>query len=282
MMQAPLDQTFAVMAASRSDDEISDRPRSIFEYASVRWTIRLVLMVVILALWQYAAGRWIDINWISKPTDVANKLLEWWKGGELSSNIAITAGEALAGFVLGTLSGGTVGFIFGWFRRVADILDPFIIAIYSLPKVALAPLFIIWFGIGFEMKVILTSVIVFFLVFFNTYSGVRETSRELIDIVRLMGAGTPQVLVWVVLPSALTAIFIGLRVSVPYALIGAVVGEMMASNRGIGFLLVQSAGQFDTAGTFAALFILVVISMLFNEAIRYAERPLTRWKGVQR
>jgi len=132
------------------------------------------------------------------------------------------------------------------------------------------------------MKVILTGVIVFFLVFFNTYSGVRDTSRELIDIVRLMGAKTPQVLWWVVLPSALTAIFVGLRVSVPYALIGAVVGEMMASNRGVGFLLMQSAGQFDTAGTFASLLVLIVISAFFNESIRYLEAYLLRWKDVQR
>ncbi len=266
----------------RAEDEFRDAPQSALDFMIIRIAIRLLLTAAILLLWQYASGRWIEEYWISRPTDVAAKIVEWWYSGDLLTHMGITAGEAISGFLIGTLAGGVVGFIFGWFKRVAEILDPIIIAIYSLPKVALAPLFIIWFGIGFEMKVILTAVIVFFLVFFNTYSGVRDTSRELIDIVRLMGAKTPQVLWWVVLPSALTAIFVGLRVSVPYALIGAVVGEMMASNRGVGFLLMQSAGQFDTAGTFAALLTLIAISAAFNESIRYLEAYLLRWKEVQR
>jgi len=266
----------------RAEEEFSDAPRSTLDIPAVRIGIRVVLVVTLLVLWEYASGRWIEEYWVSRPTDVWAKIVEWWHSGDLLTHMGITAGEAISGFLIGTVTGGLVGFIFGWYKRIADILDPFIIAIYSLPKVALAPLFIIWFGIGFEMKVILTGVIVFFLVFFNTYSGVRDTSRELIDIVRLMGAKTPQVLWWVVLPSALTAIFVGLRVSVPYALIGAVVGEMMASNRGVGFLLMQSAGQFDTAGTFASLLVLIVISAFFNESIRYLEAYLLRWKDVQR
>lgn len=266
----------------RAEDEFSDAPRSPMDMPAIRIGIRLLMITVFLIAWEYVSGRWIEEYWVSRPTEVWAKIVEWWQSGDLVLHMGITSGEAMSGFLIGTILGGVVGFIFGWYKRIADILDPFIIAIYSLPKVALAPLFIIWFGIGFEMKVILTAVIVFFLVFFNTYSGVRDTSRELIDIVRLMGAKTPQVLWWVVLPSALTAIFVGLRVSVPYALIGAVVGEMMASNRGVGFLLMQSAGQFDTAGTFAALLVLIVISAVFNETIRHLEAYLLRWKDVQR
>jgi len=271
-----------VPRSKRAAEEFSDAPRSAIDIPAVRICIRLILVTILLLTWEYASGRWIEEYWVSRPTDVWAKIVEWWHSGDLIMHMGITAGEAISGFLIGTIFGGIVGFIFGWYKRIADILDPFIIAIYSLPKVALAPLFIIWFGIGFEMKVILTGVIVFFLVFFNTYSGVRDTSRELIDIVRLMGAKTPQILWWVVLPSALTAIFVGLRVSVPYALIGAVVGEMMASNRGIGFLLMQSAGQFDTAGTFASLLVLIVISAAFNESIRHLESYLLRWKHVQR
>ncbi|WP_373086599.1 ABC transporter permease [Sneathiella sp.] len=266
----------------RAEDEFSDAPRSPMDMPAIRIGIRLLMITVFLITWEYVSGRWIEEYWVSRPTEVWAKIVEWWQSGDLVLHMGITSGEAMSGFLIGTILGGVVGFIFGWYKRIADILDPFIIAIYSLPKVALAPLFIIWFGIGFEMKVILTAVIVFFLVFFNTYSGVRDTSRELIDIVRLMGAKTPQVLWWVVLPSALTAIFVGLRISVPYALIGAVVGEMMASNRGVGFLLMQSAGQFDTAGTFAALLVLIVISAVFNETIRHLEAYLLRWKDVQR
>jgi NitT/TauT family transport system permease protein len=243
---------------------------------------RTVLLVVLLAAWQLASGRLIQPFWISSPLEVAQRLADWYEKGKLMPNIGVTLFEALSGFLIGTIAGGAVGLLLGWFRRLADLLDPFIIGLYSLPKVALAPLFILWFGIGLQMKVILTAVIVFFLVFFNTYSGVRDTSRELIDIIRLMGAGTGEVVRRVVLPSALTAIFVGLRVSIPYAMIGAVVAEMMASNRGVGYLLVDSTGQFDTAGAFAALTLLLVLSLALNAIVVRLERYLLRWKRVSR
>jgi NitT/TauT family transport system permease protein len=243
---------------------------------------RTLLLVVLLAAWQLASGRLIQPFWISSPLEVAQRLADWHEKGKLMPNIGVTLFEALSGFLIGTIAGGAVGLLLGWFRRLADLLDPFIIGLYSLPKVALAPLFILWFGIGLQMKVILTAVIVFFLVFFNTYSGVRDTSRELIDIIRLMGAGTGEVVRRVVLPSALTAIFVGLRVSIPYAMIGAVVAEMMASNRGVGYLLVDSTGQFDTAGAFAALTLLLVLSLALNAIVVRLERYLLRWKRVSR
>ncbi len=247
------------------------------------WVRRLALLAALLAIWEVGARlRWFDPQFSSFPTQIFAALADLARSGDLVQHVPITVTEAVVGFACGTLVGGIVGFVFGWYEKVAELLDPFIIAIYSLPKVALAPLFILWFGIGIQAKIILTATIVFFLVFFNTYAGVRDTSREQIDIVRLMGARTGQVLWRVVLPSALTAIFVGLRVSVPYALIGAVVGEMMASNRGVGFLLVRATGQFDTAGAFAALFVLIVISTCFNAGIVTLERYLLRWKKVQR
>ena len=249
----------------------------------ILWTKRVLLAGGLLALWEFAAwARWFNPLFSSFPSEIYAALVELVRSGDLLQHAPITITEAVVGFVCGTVVGGAVGFVFGWWEKVAELLDPFIIAIYSLPKVALAPLFILWFGIGIQAKIILTATIVFFLVFFNTYAGVRDTSRELIDIVRLMGARTPQVLWRVVLPSAMAAIFVGLRVSVPYALIGAVVGEMMASTRGVGVLLVRANGQFDTAGAFAALFVLIVISTCFNAAIVTLERYLLRWKKVQR
>jgi len=249
---------------------------------------RMLIFVALLAVWELCVRYQMELFnqkidfFTSRPSLIFQRLYEWAVGGQLTQHVPITILEAFLGFMIGTAVGGTVGFIFGWFEKVADLLDPFIIAIYSLPKVALAPLFILWFGIGIETKIILTATIVFFLVFYNTYAGVRDVSRELVDIVRLMGAGTLQVLWRVVLPSALTVIFVGLRVSVPYALIGAVVGEMMASNRGIGFLLTNSTGQFDTAGAFAALVLLVIISTILNAMVVALEKYLLRWKRTQR
>ena len=151
---------------------------------------RLILFAALLALWEAGVRYgWIDPYFTSQPSMIWQRLQEWAVGGQLVQHVPITIIEAVLGFIAGTIVGGITGFIFGWFEKVADLLEPFIIAFYSLPKVALAPLFILWFGIGIETKIILTATIVFFLVFFNTFTGVRDTSRELVDIVRLMGAG---------------------------------------------------------------------------------------------
>jgi NitT/TauT family transport system permease protein len=179
---------------------------------------------------------------------------------------------------LGSAAGIVAGTLLGRAQLLAEIVEPFIMAFYSLPKVALAPLFVLWFGIGIEMKIVLTAAVVFFLVFLNTYTGVRSVSRELVTILRLMGASERHVLTKVVIPSAITWVFAGLRISVPYALIGAIVGELVASNRGLGFLLSSSAGQFQTAGVFAALFAIVALAFILNLAVKFAEKRLMVWK----
>jgi NitT/TauT family transport system permease protein len=266
----------ALLEAERREIEAQGQRSSILLYCG-----RALLLLCIIAFWEYAGTYLVDPFWISTPSAVAARLVEWANSGNLLRHVMFTIGEAVAGFVIGTITGGFAGFMLGWFKRLALLLDPFVVAIYSLPKVALAPLFILWFGIGIETKIILTAVIVFFLVLFNAYAGVRNTSRELIDIVRLMGASSWGVMWRVVLPSALAMIFLGLRISVPYALIGAVVGEMMASNRGIGYLIVQSTGQFDTAGAFAAFVLLIVISTAFNALVLWGERYSIRWKPYE-
>ncbi len=171
-----------------------------------------------------------------------------------------------------------LGVILGRAKNLADLLNPFIMAFYSLPKIALGPLLIIWFGIGMDMKIILTAVVVFFLVFLNTYTGVRGVSQELVAILRLMGANERHVLRKVVLPSAVVWVFAGLRLSVPYAVIGAIVGEMIASNRGLGYLLTYSSIQFDTAGVFAAIFAIVILSSILNFCVDMLARVAMPWQ----
>jgi NitT/TauT family transport system permease protein len=180
--------------------------------------------------------------------------------------------------VLGATVGIAVGLLLGRNELLAKLLDPILISIYSLPKVALAPLFIMWFGIGIEMKIILTATIVFFLVFLNTYSGVRAVDREQLEILRLMGAREHHLITKVVFPSAIQWVFTGLKLSVPYALIGAIVGEIMASNRGLGYLLQDAAGQLDTAGVFAALVAIIALALLLQAVVRMVETRLMPWK----
>ncbi len=162
---------------------------------------------------------------------------------------------------------------------LAKIFDPFISALYSIPKIALAPLFILWFGIDMQMKVIFAAVTVFFLVFFNTLSGVRNVDQNLIDAVRLMGGKPRDIMLKVIVPSAMGYVLTGVHIAIPYALVGAVIGELIASNRGLGYLIDSSASDFNTAGVFAALVVLTIIGGLLNAIVNFIDRKTSRWKA---
>lgn len=242
------------------------------------WAFRILFGLLLLMVWQLAAGRLIDEFWISTPLSIVARLSDWIRTGLLLHHTMVTLQEALGGLLIGGVAGIVLGFSLGQNDFLARIMDPYITAVYSLPKVALAPLFILWFGIGITAKVVYSAVVVFFLVFFNTFAGVRDVDKDLIDVIRIMGGGRWHLLVKIILPTALTWIFLGLKVAIPYALIGAVVAEIVASNRGLGYLIEYSAGQFDTTGVFAALFVLMVISTILNEALARAEAFFMRWK----
>lgn len=239
---------------------------------------RAAFLLVVLLAWQFGSTYGKFDFYVSTPVAVGESFWELLKSGAFLFHAWITAIEAMLGFVIGAAAGVVVGLALGRSQFLADLLDPFLTAFYSLPKVALAPLFLLWFGIGIEMKIILAAVTVFFLVFLNTYTGVRNVSREQLVVIRLMGASERHLMTKVVLPSAMTWVFAGLRLSVPYALIGAIVGEIIASNRGLGFLISDAASKFDTAGVFAALVGVVVLAMALNVAVKQAERLLMPWK----
>jgi NitT/TauT family transport system permease protein len=242
------------------------------------WTLRAALLAFIVISWELSSSVFDSEFFISRPSLIATQFVAWLISGKIFYHGAITLIEALSGFILGGLIGMAMGVWLGRARLVAEVLDPFIMMFYSLPKIALAPLFVLWFGIGIDMKIYLTATIVFFLVFLNTYTGVRAVSREQIAILRLMGATEKHLLFKVVLPSAITWVFTGLRISVPYALIGAIVGELIASNRGLGYLLANSAGQFDTTGVFAALIAIMIMAFFLNAAVKLLETKAMPWR----
>ena len=242
---------------------------------------RAVFATAVLVLWHLSSGVIVSEFFISSPVAVLSKLITWIMNGTLLFHTYHTVVVAVVGFLCGAVVGMSFGILLGRMQKLSDLLDPFILGFYSLPKVALAPLFVLWFGIGMSMKIILVAVIVFFLVFLNTYTGVRNVSRDQITILRLMDANERHILFKVILPSAFSWVFAGLRLSVPYALIGAIVGEMIASNRGLGYLLADASGQFDTGGVFAALIACVVLGIALNGAVRLGERKLMPWKAVE-
>jgi len=246
-----------------------------------RWIVnggRLALLASLLALWQALSGPALDPILVSSPAAVYQQIVGWIQDGSLWSNTSITLEETLLGLLFGAVAGILVGLLVGPLQTLGRILDPFILAVYSIPKVALAPLFIVWFGIGLEMKVILGAVTVFFLVFFNTVAGVRNVDPDLVDAVRLMGGRPAQIMMKVVLPSAMGWILTGLRIAIPYALIGAVIGELVASNVGLGYLIDESASVFNTAGVFAALLVLTIFATLLNMLVDLLDKRMSRWK----
>jgi NitT/TauT family transport system permease protein len=243
---------------------------------------RVTLTVLMLAFWQFASGRLASDFWISNPVAVLSALARLWNEGLLAAALEDTIAETAVGFVAGTALGVFLGVALGINNLTARICDPFLLSLYSLPRVALIPLFILWFGIGFKMKVIFTALLVFFPIFMNTLSGIRSVDHDLIDVLRVMGASRFDVVRKVFLPSALVWVFAGLRISVPFALIGAVIAEMFSSNVGLGYLISMTASQFDTAGLFAVLAATTVLGLILDAFVRVLEKRLVRWQPAEK
>lgn len=248
-----------------------------------RWRViawQASVLVGVLALWEAATRSILDPFSFSRPSSILALGLQWVRTGYLPYHLLITLEETLLGFVLGAAAGLTLGVLLGLSQTVSSVLAPFINALYSLPKVALGPLLILWFGIAMTMKVILAAILAFFLVFYNTWSGVREVDVDLVDTLRVMGARPGHIVAKVIIPSALTWVFTGLRVSVPQALIGSVIGEIIASNRGLGYVIEYSAGQFNVTGVFVALLALMIISIALDAILAAVERRFGRWRAA--
>jgi NitT/TauT family transport system permease protein len=245
-------------------------------------TCQVLLGAVLLLAWQGASGRLVDNFFISNPVDVGTRLFGWISDGSLFVHIWATVHATVVGFVIGSVAGVILGVWLGVSPFASRLLNPYLSALNALPKVALAPLFVLWFGLGIESKIALAAVLVLFLVFLNTYAGVREVDRDLIDGARLMKATRTQVITKVIIPSAMSWMFAGLKISVPYALIGAVLGEMIAANRGLGYLVQFSGSQFDSAGVFAVLIVIALLAVALNLLVEIVQHRMQQWRIVGR
>jgi len=240
--------------------------------------LQILVAVVVLGLWEWGSGRWFSGFWVSSPSEIVAALWAMTADGRMASAVGATVGVALAGFFAGTVLGMGLGILLGLNPVVARVLDPYLVGLYSLPRVALVPLFVLWLGIGFEMKVAFTALLVFFPIFMNTLSGIRSVDADLIDVIKVMGASRWNAVAKVFVPSALSWVFAGLRISAPFALIGAVVAEMFSSNRGLGYLISLSASQFDTAGLFATLVVTTLLGLLLDASVVLIGRRLLHWQ----
>jgi NitT/TauT family transport system permease protein len=238
---------------------------------------RLFLAAAALVLWQVATVA-VGAHWISPPLATARRMLDLASSGELTRHTLYTLAAAAGGFLVGGVPGAILPFALRRSPRLAAILDPYLVASYGMPKLALAPLFILWFGIGLASKIALVASIVFFLIFFSAAAGVRATDGRLVAMARVVGASEQAVARDVVWPGAVPYIFAGLKISLSYAIGAAVVGELISSNRGLGYLIQAGANDFDTTIVFAALLTLTLLIVVVNGLVAAGERRLLRWR----
>lgn len=269
------------VVSAASGEPAAHAPHQISRRLSI-WLGRIAILAVGLAGWELASGRLIDTFFISKPSDIAVELGSLIMSGSLLLNTLATLHEAAVGYAVGAVAAIFLGFVLGRLRWLGEVLDPFITAFFCIPKLAIAPLIILWFGIGFELKVVLAALLTFYMTFWNTYAGVQKVDNDLLNVVRVMGASPWQLTREVILPASIGWTLVGLRMSVPYALMGAVVGEIMAGNKGLGYLVQAYASQFNTAGVFAVLVVLAVMGSLVNQIVISLDRRSQRWNVVDR
>jgi NitT/TauT family transport system permease protein len=243
---------------------------------------RLALVVIILVGWETTSGTLYDVFWVSKPSQIIGYIHEWISSGDFFTHLWATMSATLAGFASGAALGLAAGMVLSRMDFIAKVLDPFLVAINGIPRVALAPLFVVWFGIGILPKIALVFTLVFFVIFYNTYTGVQSVERHHLDLAWVMGAGERVLFRKVILPAAMPYIFLGIKLSIPYALIGAIIGEFVASSEGLGWKIQMETSLYNTTGTMAGLVILMSIVILINMVLSKLEARLLRWRPTQR
>jgi NitT/TauT family transport system permease protein len=236
-----------------------------------------LLLVLLLGGWAWASGRVVDRLFLSDPVSVARAFWAILLKGTLWYHLRFTLTETLLGYVIGAGLGLAGALAVSMIPAGEPVLRPFVLLAYATPKIALAPLMIIWFGIGMLPKVLLAATFVFFVVFLSTLAGVATVPPQLVSVVRVMGAAPLAVFRKVVLPSALPFIVTALRLTIPAALIGAIIGEFISSNRGVGYLINAASSRYATAEVFAGIGSLLVLVLCMNAGLSLLERRWFRW-----
>ncbi|MGL5137959.1 MAG: ABC transporter permease [Beijerinckiaceae bacterium] len=245
--------------------------------------LQILVAVAFVGFWHVATAYPIFAEvklmrfFFSTPWDVGARVVKMFVEGGIWFHLGITLTETILAFVIGAGSGIAIGF---WFARkplLAAVFDPYVKAINALPRVVLAPIFALWFGLGIWSKVALGVTLVFFIVFFNVYQGVRDVNQTVLANARMLGMNERQLLRHVYWPSALGWVFSSLHTSVGFALVGAVVGEYLGSAAGLGYLIHQAEGVFDVTGVFAGMAILMVFVIIIDSFVTLVENRLLVW-----
>lgn len=233
--------------------------------------IRLMILAGFLLFWEYASGTLISKFWVSAPSAIFAMLISWFSDGSIWPHLEATLIAMGAGYLIGTGLGVGCGLLLGFLPIVQRIIMPYVSGLYALPKIALAPLLVIILGIDIPSKIALVAITTMFLLLYSTLDGIRDVDRDLVQTLRLMGATRSEIIRKVLIPATLPWIFTGMRVAVRYAFTAAVLGELIAANQGVGYLIEANAGLYDATGVFAGVFIIVVLSVAMTELLTRAE-----------
>lgn len=238
----------------------------------------LAVATAALALWEYLPPA-LDVPRYIWPTvsDMAVELERMARQERLLWHFLSTAWTAVVGFAIGSAFGAAIGYLIGMSRALEQVLSPYLLGLQIAPKVAFAPLFIMWFGYTFWPKLLVTTLIVFFPILVNVAQAVRTADRDFVNLARAYSMGRTQIFRKVLFPSSLPALFAGLKIGATLAVIGVTVGELVGGNTGLGFLLVFAEGQANTAMVFDAILLLTVIGILMYAAVGVVERRALHW-----
>jgi len=246
--------------------------------------LQILVAVIAIAIWYvlstFPVGGVVLLPpfFFSTPVDVASQIVDWFVSGIIWKHLLVTLWESILAFVIGSIGGALVGFLFALLPGLAAVFDPYIKMANALPRVVLAPIFTLWLGLGIWSKVALGVTLVFFIVFFNVYQGVKEVSPTVLANARMLGMNGWKLMRHVYWPSALSWVFSSLHTSVGFAVVGAVVGEYLGAAAGLGYLIQQAEGVFDVAGVFAGMFVLAVFVILIDIIVSLIEKRLLVWR----
>jgi NitT/TauT family transport system permease protein len=240
--------------------------------------LRLLVVLVVVAVWELLSERVIDPYYISGPSRIAEDIWQGFTEGSLAHDIGTTMSEAGLGLVFGMITGVLAGLLFAFMPLLDRVLEPFVGAINAVPRPALAPLFVLWFGLGMTSKVLVVWSLVFFVAFYNAYQGVKSIDQDVINAVRVMRASRAQMLRIVVLPAVFSWVFAAFKLSVGYALIGAILGEFVGATSGLGFQLTQAQGLLDTDRVFSIVVVTGVLAATVLWLAQRAENAVLKWR----
>ena len=235
---------------------------------------QILFGIVLFGLWEFCSGRFFNAFWISRPSLIAQRIWELALSGKLWYHLGATLQEILIGLGAGMAIGVVLAIVLACSGIVQHWVSPYILALFSLPKASLAPLFVVWLGIGLASKVAMVILMVVFVVFYNIYEGIRNIDPDLDSMILSFRGSWRKKLKWVIFPSLYSLVLNSLRISIGNATIGAVISEMVGASHGVGYYIAYSSSILDTTGTFAGLFVIMAVALILGGFVSLVEKKL--------